>query len=239
MQGCSKRFSTLPRTVIKQVTFKPVNISPITNTTPAMAFPRFYTEQGFAPLFRLLDDFDTYSRQQNPHHKHQRSIPTFQPRFDVRELENQYELHGELPGMKKEEVEIQFSDPQTMLIRGRIERSYISGTPPAGLVEGSSTGGAITEKGEGHKKHLSATVEDEDADAISTESTAEVVKQEKRPKDTAKYWVSERSIGEFSRSFNFPGHIDQGGVKASFKDGILSIAVPKAKKPEAHRVAIE
>jgi HSP20 family molecular chaperone IbpA len=211
-----------------------------------MAFPRFYNEQGFAPLFRLLDDFDTYSRQQGGNtHKHHRSIPTFQPRFDVRELEDSYELHGELPGMKKEEVEIQFSDPQTMLIRGRIERSYQAGTPPAGLVEGSSSGGAITEKGEEHKKPHKATVEDEEMEGAATPSSTaeptEVVKQdnkEKKPKDMAKYWVSERSIGEFSRSFNFPGHIDQNGVKASFKDGILSIVVPKAKKPEAFRVTI-
>jgi HSP20 family molecular chaperone IbpA len=204
-----------------------------------MAFPRFYNEQGFAPLFRLLDD-----RQQNPHHKHHRSIPTFQPRFDVRELEDTYELHGELPGMKKEEVEIQFSDPQTMLIRGRIERSYTAGTPPAGLVEGSTSGSAITQKGEeptSSKPHK-ATVEDEDAEGIATpegSTPAEVVKHDKKAaKDPAKYWVSERSIGEFSRSFNFPGHIDQGNVKASFKDGILSVVVPKAKKPEAVRVQI-
>jgi len=208
-----------------------------------MSFPRFYNEQGFAPLFRLLDDFDSYSRQQNPQQKHHRSIPTFQPRFDVRELDKAYELHGELPGMKKEEVEIQFSDPQTMLVRGRIDRSYTSGTPPTDLVEGGSSGGAITEKGESsssHKPHK-ATVEDEDAEGAATpdsSSAAEVVKHEKKAKDTAKYWVSERNIGEFSRSFNFPGHIDQSGVKASFKDGILSIVVPKAKKPEAFRVQI-
>lgn len=207
-----------------------------------MAFPRFYNEQGFAPLFRLLDDFDSYSRQQTPQHKHHRSIPSFQPRFDVRELEDSYELHGELPGIKKEDVEIQFSDPQTMMVRGRIERSYTSGTPPAGLVEGGPHD-SITEKGEEQqaKKAHKATVEDEDGEDVATpESTpAEMVKHDKKTnKDTAKYWVSERSIGEFSRSFNFPGHIDQGAVKASFKDGILTIVVPKAKKPDVFRVQI-
>jgi HSP20 family molecular chaperone IbpA len=205
-----------------------------------MAF-RFYNEQGFTPLFRLLDDFDTYNRQQNPNanHRHHRAVQTFQPRVDVRELEDSYELHGELPGMQKENVEIEFTDPQTMVIRGRIERSYQSGTTPAGLVQDAERSGAIAEKGEEPKKSPhKATVEDEDA----AEAAAEVVKHEepkKTNRDTAKYWVSERSIGEFSRSFSFPGHINQGAVKASFKDGILSIIVPKAKKPEAHRVAIQ
>lgn len=214
-----------------------------------MAF-RFYNEQGFAPLFRLLDDFDSYNRQQNPHasNRHHRSVQTFQPRVDVRELQDSYELHGELPGMQKENVEIEFTDPQTMVIRGRIERSYESGTRPAGLVQDTEMSGAITEKGEDPKNSPhKATVEDEGAaeaaasspETVPVDAIKHVKESKKTSKDTAKYWVAERSIGEFSRSFNFPGHIDQGAVKASFKDGILSIVVPKAKKPEAHRVAIQ
>jgi HSP20 family molecular chaperone IbpA len=214
-----------------------------------MAF-RFYNDQGFAPLFRLLDDFDSYRGQQGSQQhngKHQRSLPTFQPRFDVREVKDAFELHGELPGMQKENVEIEFTDPHTMMIRGRIERTYQSGTPPAGLVEDTEMSGAITVQGEEPKKDHShkATVEDEAAAETPTSSpeapAADVVKQDKKkdaPKDGAKYWVSERSIGEFSRTFTFPGHIDQHRVNASLKDGVLSVIVPKAKKPEAHRVAI-
>ena len=36
-------------------------------------------------------------------------------------------------------------------------------------------------------------------------------------------------MGEFSRTFGFPGSIDQDAVTASFEDGILSIAMPKVK----------
>jgi HSP20 family molecular chaperone IbpA len=57
--------------------------------------------------------------------------------------------------------------------------------------------------------------------------------------DTANYWVSERSIGEFLHNFSFPGHVDQDEVRGSFKDGILSIVVPKAKRPDVRRIAIE
>jgi HSP20 family molecular chaperone IbpA len=120
--------------------------------------------------------------------------------------------------MRKDDIEIQFNDTQTMLIRRRIKRSYTPSTPPAGQVEGSSSGRAITEKGEEHdRKAPTATVEDEDSEAASTVIAVDAAKYEQRSKDTAKYWVSERSIGEFSRSFNFPVHIDQGAVKASLR----------------------
>ena len=55
-----------------------------------------------------------------------------------------------------------------------------------------------------------------------------------------KYWVSERSVGEFHRSFSFPGRVDQDGVKASLKNGVLSIVVPKlAAIKHSRKVAIE
>jgi len=42
----------------------------------------------------------------------------------------------------------------------------------------------------------------------------------------AKYWISERATGSFSRQFSFPQPVDSDAVKASLKNGILSIVVP-------------
>lgn len=190
-------------------------------------FPRnFYGSEGsFTPLFRLLDEFDNYSRTgsiaQNS------SLPTWQPKFDVRETGAAYELHGELPGMNKEGVNIEFTEPQTLIIRGRAERTYTSGTPPAGLVEGGTNTAAITQ-GEGAAQ-----------DTASKDSSVQKSSGDKKPADKAKYWLSERSVGEFSRSFNFPTPVDHDTVSANFKDGILNITVPKAKKSTSRRIAIE
>ncbi|KAJ0168634.1 DNA repair protein rhp51 [Colletotrichum tanaceti] len=151
-------------------------------------------------------------------------------------------MHGELPGMKKEDVSIEFTDPHTLHIRGRVERSYTAGNPPAGFLQGNGAeiSGAITDGSE--KKSRSAshqpTVEDEkDDDGNSTAqptpatTVAEVDRSaalgKKEPADNAKYWVSERSIGEFSRTFNFPGQISQDAVSASFKDDLDAMAVGK------------
>lgn len=215
-------------------------------------FPRAFvgSDPSFTPLFRLLDDFDSYTRSAggNGHH-HRSHMKTFQPRFDVRELTGAYELHGELPGIEQKDIEIEFTDPQTLTIRGRTERSYTSGTPPSYLVEDSKSPDAITEGGEQSQSHK-ATVEDEDAadadaDADANVSTSVTTQEQKtqeekpqQPKDEAKYWVSERSVGEFARSFSFPVRVDQDAVKASMKDGILSILVPKAKKHESRKITI-
>ncbi|KAK7883480.1 hypothetical protein LTR67_011230 [Exophiala xenobiotica] len=44
------------------------------------------------------------------------------------------------------------------------------------------------------------------------------------------YWCSERGVGEFARTFGFPTPIDQDKVKASLKDGVLHVVVPKTEK---------
>jgi len=199
-------------------------------------FPRAFvgSDPSFTPLFRLLDDFDSYSRSSTGNGHHHRK--TFQPRFDVRELPDAYELHGELPGIEQKDIEIEFTDAQTLTIRGRTERSYTSGTPPSNLVEDTKSSGAITEGGE--QQSHKATVEDENE---ANKTSTSVATQEQKPQqqqEQAKYWVSERSVGEFARSFSFPARVDQDAVKASMKNGILSILVPKAKKHESRKIQI-
>ncbi|KAH6603524.1 heat shock 30 [Trichoderma cornu-damae] len=204
----------------------------------------FYApETSFTPLFRLLEDFDNYSRQDNGQHQGRRSgLAHWQPKFDVRETDSAYELHGELPGMSKENVNIEFTDSQNLLVRGKVERTYTSGTPPAGALEGTARGGAITEGSKQQSKLSSrkATVEDAGEGAGSEGAEGEVAKgaAAKKPTDTAKYWLTERSVGEFSRSFNFPTRVNQDSVTASFKDGILNITVPKAAKHEPRRITV-
>lgn len=196
----------------------------------------------FTPLFRLLDDFDTYSR--GGQHSHRSHITkTFAPKFDIKEESGAYVLEGEFPGIEQKDVQIEFTDPQTLTVHGRVERQYTAGTPPAG-VEAPETGGTITEAGEEHASHK-ATVEDEDAanNAATTANNSvantsqQSEKQEQAPSQS-KYWVSERSVGEFQRSFSFPDRVDQEAVTASMKNGILSIVVPKAKKYESRKITI-
>lgn len=217
-------------------------------------FPRSYfaPESSFTPLFRLLDDYDNYSREVSTQQGQQgqrqtgrraASLPAFTPKFDVKELEGSYELHGELPGIEKNNINIEFTDDSTIVISGKVERHYTSGTPPSedGSVQMS---GAITEGGEKeHSNSHRATVEDEEAEAAKQQGTSTEVtkanKQQEVSKPAERFWVSERSVGSFHRTFSFPSRIDQEQVTANLNNGVLSITVPKVKKQEGRRIAIQ
>jgi len=64
------------------------------------------------------------------------------------------------------------------------------------------------------------------------------IKGEKRDEkeETKKdYYMRERSFGLFQRSFTLPEGVDMDKIEASFKNGVLTVAVPKtaeAKKTE-------
>jgi hypothetical protein len=73
--------------------------------------------------------------------------------------------------------------------------------------------------------------------AAATPAPAPESAQAKAPKP--QYWISERSVGQFERSFSFQARVDQDAVKASLKNGVLSIVVPKAKAPESRRINID
>ncbi|KAI1452364.1 HSP20-like chaperone [Annulohypoxylon moriforme] len=246
--------------------FKPITTTATTllphnniHTTSKMSMfgPRFYTpaEPNFTGLFRLIDDFDKYALQNNngtaaaqQGGRHARHLPTFTPKFDLRETENNYELHGELPGIEKENVHVEFTDPQTIVVRGRVERTYQAGTPPAGLLEKApEASGAITEapKEEHHDKAHQPTVEDDtegaaptSANTVAETDKGKVAEQQQPKQPQHKFWVSERSVGEFSRTFQFPSRVDTDNVAASLNNGILTVTVPKSKKPEGRRIQV-
>lgn len=210
--------------------------SPVTTTARNMSlFPRYLgypsydSSDSLTPFFRLLDDFDTF-RQVAPQANRANSqlAKTFNPKFDVKETENAYELHGELAGVEQKDVEIEFTDQQTLSIKGRSERSYQKGTPPDRLLGQGQEQGKITEGGE-HKPRK-ASVADESEEQQKELGQVEVSGNKEKEEPTEKFWVSERSVGEFARSFHFPSKVDQEGVKASMKNGILSIHVPKARE---------
>lgn len=188
-------------------------------------FPRFTSE--FSPIFRLMDDYDRAARQAMSQVNTQ--MRTFSPKFDVKETKDAYELHGEFPGIEQKDINIEWTDGNTLTVSGRTESVREEGQRPQGFIEG--------EEHEGQKKKLQPSVEDENEGEkqVAKKGKQEVQKHEPE----TKYWVSERSVGEFHRSFSFPSRIDQDSVKASLKNGILSIIVPKAQAAKTRKINIE
>jgi len=206
-------------------------------------FPRFTQE--FAPLFRLFDEYDRQAFG-NLDRQFNSSMRSFTPKFDVKETQAGYELHGELPGIEQKDINIEWTDNNTLTISGRHEHVREEGPRPQGFIESSEA----TQSAQQQKKLEHAhqpSVEDDPSESSATGRDAQLAKHANEQNDIAKqdeatrakYWVSERSVGEFHRSFAFPARVDQDAVKASLKNGILSILVPKASAPQSRKINIE
>ena len=159
----------------------------------------------FAPLFSLLDNRDLHRTNRGQFS----SLRSFSPRFDFRESDDAYYLDGELPGISQENIDIEFSDHQTLVIKGRSEREF-------------------------HESNPDTPQEQEGQDETSDEKSISVKKNNKY-----RYWASERSVGEFHRAFSFPGRVDQNNVRASLKNGILSVVVPKDVVSGSKKITIQ
>ena len=64
------------------------------------------------------------------------------------------------------------------------------------------------------------------------------VKHEKEEKKGEKVVCSERSYGMVSRSFSLPDGVDVKGAKAEYKDGVLSLTLPKKGNGSGKRIAV-
>ena len=103
------------------------------------------------------------------------------PPVDVLESRDSYLIRAELPGMKKEDVNLEVQE------------------------------GALTLSGE---------------------------RKFDEPANGVEYHRVERVAGKFSRSFYLPQTIKPDGIKATFRDGILEVHVPKAEEAKAKQIAI-
>lgn len=167
---------------------------------------------------------------------------SFAPKFDIYETETAYVLEGDLPGLEKQNLNIEFTDHVTLLIKGRTEKSYTSTTPS----ESSATiGTPDTSRSPSPDRSLKATVEDEN-EAESSRKPAEApakplvvaAAEGKKSEFRRRQWVSERSAGEFQRTFRFPAGIDQDAVTAGLEHGVLKVVVPK-KAPVTRNIQIQ
>ncbi len=82
------------------------------------------------------------------------------------------------------------------------------------------------------KKDIQINCQD---NVLSIEGERKQEEKEERPG----YLRSERSYGTFKRSIMLPTSIVEDKVKATFKDGVLRVTVPKAEKSKRKSVPIE
>jgi HSP20 family molecular chaperone IbpA len=239
----------------------------------AFFFPRtVYHAQAPAPSFNpflriLIDDLDKSFARGSCHARRSTSFrPQWQPRFDVQEIDDAYVLQGELPGLNKDQVSVEFPEPSTLVIRGNVEGDKASSSEPAPAAAAAeektaNDDDAASEHTVGSSSSKTstyqATVEDDtdDFEVVGDAEKKSLLPEEQQPApqkeenakgkqpaaapEENKYWVRERRAGQFARSFQFNSPIDHEAATASLQDGLLCIIVPKAKKPEPRRINID
>ena len=94
-------------------------------------------------------------------------------RSDIKEKGNEYEIDIELPGVKKEDINV------------NLDNGYL---------------------------------------------TVSVNTQEETKSEKENYIVQERKYGGYQRSFRLNSDIDKSDIKAAYKDGILTLSIPKTEQ---------
>lgn len=135
-------------------------------TRPGLAWPTF------GRLANLQDELDRLFEA---------PLRAWAPALDVREDKDSYTVRAELPGIKREEIEVSIQDG-TLVISG--ERK-----------------------------------------AETVDENTEVHRQE-------------RYFGKFSRALTLPTAVAGDKVKASHKDGVLTIVLPKAEEAKPKQITV-
>jgi HSP20 family protein len=109
-------------------------------------------------------------------------LGSWSPAVDIYDKGNEVVIHAELPGLKKEDIDVRVEN-NILTIRGKKERQ-------------------------------------------------EEVKEDG-------YFRSERAYGSFVRSFSLPSTVDVSKIAADYKDGVLTLRLPKAEEAKPRQIAVK
>ncbi|TCD66621.1 hypothetical protein EIP91_001131 [Steccherinum ochraceum] len=181
------------------------------------------------PLFRLLEEPFGRSPAFLPYNGRTRSLfddPFFhspsslRPAVDVTEEGNNYIVEAELPGVKKENVEVRIGDGgRSVTIEGKIVNRR-----------------AGPQEGENVVQNTAAPQEDAAAPATNGDSTAVAQASSQNEISTERSFVGSST---FTRTVWLPRQVDSNNVSAKLNDGILTVTVAKAEDPASVNVPVQ
>ena len=77
---------------------------------------------------------------------------------------------------------------------------------------------------------------------ITMENNTLSIRGERKQEQTQEepsYHICERRFGVFQRAFTLPQGVDGAKIRAAFKDGVLTITLPKAEQARAREINID
>ncbi|KAI0822257.1 HSP20-like chaperone [Trametes gibbosa] len=150
---------------------------------------------------------------------------SLRPAVDVSEQGDKYIVEAELPGVKKENVNVRIGDGgRTLTIEGKVfSRSGEAQQPAQASTEASSSSPAAETSGvtggasEGSQ---ALTTKESESTALSTERIFS-------------------GTSSFTRTVVLPRPVDSSKVTAKLSDGVLTVTVPKAEDAGSVQVNVE
>ena len=91
--------------------------------------------------------------------------------------------------------------------------------------------------------HLTAEVPGMSKDDISVSIHEGIVtvsgkKESSKEEKESNYYMKETQYGSFSRSFRLPGEVDEEKVDATYKDGVLTVVMPKREDAKTKKIEV-
>ncbi len=138
----------------------------------------------------------------------------------------------------RQEIDRLFEDFQVGPWRAPFARASFDADPfwRGAISFGKSPAADVTENEKGYEITAELPGLDEsNVDVKFADGTLTIKGEKKEEKEEKKkdYYVSERRFGSFQRNFRVPNGVDADKIEASFKNGVLTVTMPKS--PEAQK----
>lgn len=158
--------------------------------------------------------------------------------MDLKESKSQYELVAELPGVNKEDVNIEVKDDRTLIITGKMGHEDAS----EGDASMSSFGDQGDEAATAPQIDESDGVVPSGAERMQRDKASQQMKlsvSKAEAGDLERYWNSERILASFQRSITFPSPFQTDKIQARLKNGLLSVTLPKVPERKGIQINVD
>lgn len=141
----------------------------------------------------------------------------------------------------REDIDRFFSDYDNWSWRRLFGRSPFSQTPIAAELSFYAPAIDIAEKKDAFEITAEVPGMEEKDIEVKLSNGGIFIKGEKksdREEKDKNYYLSERSYGSFDRYFTLPAGVDAERISASFKNGILTVTLPKTPEAQKHEKTV-
>ncbi|CAH0047303.1 unnamed protein product [Clonostachys solani] len=142
----------------------------------AFFYPRtvYHSQPSFTPIFHLFNGRSSQCeprRVRNTRYVYRQPVRPWLPRFEAKETGDAYVVLGDLPGLSREQVSVEFPEAQKLVIRGTTERRAPQTSNPDQATSEPTSEPAVEAITESTPAPATATASIDDNDDVSSVTT--------------------------------------------------------------------